>query len=201
VHGNVFIDEHDFVSTIVVGHTSSLEVDMPSKDVSNLCSAFSYCLTLLGTYYVWHGKGSLPGEREAALGYALSFDTESSPVELIEQESDDNDMFWMILGNADYAKAEYWKWRPDLATTLPRIWRVDASSAPHLTTVSAFSTQSNVDLSVYLLDCIWELFVIVGTKARKARRDIRLALSTARVRANFSITDTMFSKNLRTFCH
>jgi hypothetical protein len=132
VHGNVFIDEHDFVSTIVVGHTSSLEVDMPSKDVSNLCSAFSYCLTLLGTYYVWHGKGSLPGEREAALGYALSFDTESSPVELIEQESDDNDMFWMILGNADYAKAEYWKWRPDLATTLPRIWRVDASSAPHV---------------------------------------------------------------------
>jgi hypothetical protein len=55
------------------------------------------------------------------------------------------------------------------------------------TTVPAFFTQSNIDLSVYLLDCIWELFVIVGTNARKARRDIRLALSTGRVRANFTI--------------
>jgi hypothetical protein len=132
VHGNVFIDEHDFVSIIVGGYVFIRWADMSSKDVSNLCSAFSYCLTLLGTYYVWHGKGSLPGERQAALGYALSLAAESSPVELIEQESDDDEMFWMMLGNADYAKAEYWKWRPDLATALPRIWRVDASSAPHV---------------------------------------------------------------------
>lgn len=43
--------------------------------------------------------------------------------------------------------------------------------------------------------------MIVGTKARKARRDIRLALSTARVRADFSIIHTVFSKNLRTSLH
>ncbi|KAF8502308.1 hypothetical protein F5888DRAFT_1792902 [Russula emetica] len=159
VHGNVFIDELEF-------------------HVSNLCSAFSYCLTLLGSCYVWHGKGSLPGERQAALGYALSLAVESSPVELVEQESDGNEMFWMMLGNDDYARADYWRWRPDLATALPRIWRVDSSSAPYVR--KPFTTQSNVDLSVFLLDCIWELFVIVGTKARKARRDIRLALSTAR---------------------
>ncbi|KAN0105279.1 hypothetical protein V8E52_011193 [Russula decolorans] len=161
VHGNVFIDELEF-------------------NVSNLCSAFSYCLTLLGTCYVWHGKGSLPGERQATLGYALTLAVKSSPVELVEHESDDNEMFWMMLGNDDYARADYWRWRPDSATAFPRIWRVDSSSAPYLTTVQAFTTQSNVDLSVFLLDCIWELFVIVGTKARKARRDIRLALSTAR---------------------
>ena len=41
-------------------------------------------------------------------------------------------MFWMMLGDADYARAEYWKWRPNSATALPRIWRVDASSAPHV---------------------------------------------------------------------
>jgi len=102
------------------------------KHVSNLCSAFSYCLTLLGTCYVWHGKGSLPGERQAALEYALSFAIGSSPVELVEGESDDNEMFWMMLGDADYARADYWKWRPDLAKALPRIWRVDPSSAPHV---------------------------------------------------------------------
>jgi hypothetical protein len=105
---------------------------MPLKHVSNLCSAFSYCLTLLGTCYVWHGKGSLPGERQAALGYALSLAVKSSPVELVEQESDDNGMIWMMLGNDDYARADYWKWRPDLATALPRIWRVDSSSTPYV---------------------------------------------------------------------
>ena len=105
---------------------------MPSKHVSNLCSAFSYCLTLLGTCYIWHGRGSLSGERQAAQGYALSLAVESSPVELVEQESDDNEMFWMMLGNDDYARADYWKWRPDLATVLSRIWRVDSSSAPYV---------------------------------------------------------------------
>lgn len=162
MQGNVLIDEHDL-------------------HVSNLCSAFSYCLTLLGTSYVWHGKGSLPKERQAALEYAKSLTTEGpSLVELIEQESDDNELFWMMLGDARYASADYWKWRPKLATTLPRIWRVDASSAPYLTNVPAFSTQSNIDSSVYLTDCIWEIFVLVGTKARGSRQDIRLALSSAK---------------------
>jgi hypothetical protein len=133
VHGNVFIDELEFVSTIIFGECIFTRwADIPSKHVSNLCSAFGYCLTLLGTCYVWHGKGSLPEERQAALGYALSLVVESSPVELVEQESDDNEMFWMMLGNDDYARADYWRWRPDLATALPRIWRVDSSSAPYV---------------------------------------------------------------------
>src|ERR1700730_8881048 len=105
---------------------------MARKHVSNLCSAFSYCLTLLGTTYVWHGKGSLPGERQAALGYARSLAAESNPVELVEQESDDNQMFWMMLGDAHYASADYWRCRPDLATALPRIWHVDSLSTPHV---------------------------------------------------------------------
>ena len=75
---------------------------------------------------------SLPGERQAALEYAVSLGAGSSRVELVEQESDDNEMFWMMLGDADYAMADYWKWRPDLATALPRIWRVDALSSPHV---------------------------------------------------------------------
>lgn len=119
--------------------------DLNSQHVSNLCSAFSYCLTLLGTSYVWYGKGSLPKERQAALEYAQSLTTkESSLVELIEQESDDNEFFWMMLGDAGYASADYWKWRPQLATTLPRIWRVDASAAPY---VSDFDiTPTSIDV-------------------------------------------------------
>jgi hypothetical protein len=134
INGLVFIDEHDFVSDNHLGENIFASwADLPLKHVSNLCSAFSYCLTLLGTCYVWHGRGSLPRERQVALEYALSLVTGSHPVELVEQESDDSEMFWMMLGEADYAMADYWKWRPDLAATaLPRIWRVDASSAPYV---------------------------------------------------------------------
>jgi hypothetical protein len=122
---------HWFVS--VRRSTLQVRADI-SKHVSNLCSAFSYCLTLLGTCYVWHGKGSLPRERQAALGYARSLSAEGThPVELVERESDDNEMFWMLLGDAvDYANADYWKWRPTSVTVLPRIWRVDALSPPYV---------------------------------------------------------------------
>lgn len=93
-------------------------------------------MTLLGTSYVWHGKGSLPKERRAALEYAQSLTAEgSNPVELIENESDDDEFFWMMLDEASYASADYWRWRPKMATTLPRIWRVDASSVPYVRVV------------------------------------------------------------------
>jgi hypothetical protein len=124
----------------------------PRKHVSNLCSAFSYCLTssLLGTPYVWHGKGSLLKERQAAFGYAQSLSAEgTSPVELVERESDDDEMFWMLLGDADdYASADYWKWRPTSVTVLPQIWRVDALSPPHVSrkTTILISYTSWIDL-------------------------------------------------------
>lgn len=38
--------------------------------------------------------------------------------------------------------------------------------------------------SVYIIDCVWEHFVLVGHDARGDRVDIRLALDTARVSAS-----------------
>lgn len=40
---------------------------------------------------------------------------------------------------------------------------------------------ADVHASVFILDCIWEFFVLVGNDARGKRRDIRLALSVADV--------------------
>ncbi|KAI0266864.1 hypothetical protein BC834DRAFT_873918 [Gloeopeniophorella convolvens] len=175
VHGNIFIDEYDL-------------------NISNLCSAFSYCLTLLGTSYVWHGKGSLPEERQAALKYAYSLTAEDTiPVELVEQESDDNEMFWMMLGDTQYASADYWKWRPNFISELPRVWRIDAVSTPHFASVPSFSGELNVDLSVYLIDCIWEVFVLVGTKARASRQDIALAVFLAKELASRNAAQRPFA--------
>ncbi|TFK54070.1 hypothetical protein OE88DRAFT_1675469 [Heliocybe sulcata] len=159
--GYIFIDEHDL-------------------SIRNLCSGFSYCLSILGTFYVWHGCGSLSQERQAAVDYArsLSGDPESV-IELVEGESDDDEMFWMVLGDRDYAKADHWRWRASSAKTDPRIWRVDVSDGQepiHL--VPSFTAEEAVSSCVYIIDCIWEFFVLVGSEARGKREDIKLALST-----------------------
>lgn len=49
-------------------------------------------------------------------------------MELSEGENDDDEMFWMILGSEDYAKADYWKWRPISPISDTRAWRVDTAS-------------------------------------------------------------------------
>jgi hypothetical protein len=116
-------------------------------------------LTLLGTSYVWHGKGSLPNERQAALEYAQSLTAEgSNPVVLIEKESDDNDLFWMMLGDAGYASADYWKWRPKMVTTLPRIWRMDALSAPYVRVVLTLYLPHRQTFTAY--ECAGLLYTI-----------------------------------------
>lgn len=103
-----------------------------------MCSGFSYCLTILDTLYVWHGCGSKQEERDAALQYAQGLAAKGSTVvELLEGESDDDEMFWMMLGDNEYAKAEYWKWRRTASNPNPCIWRVDTDMV--LDAVSASS--------------------------------------------------------------
>lgn len=47
------------------------------------------------------------------------------PTELVEGETDDDEMFWMILGDDNYAKADYWRWRADSTVTDPYIWKMN----------------------------------------------------------------------------
>jgi hypothetical protein len=95
------------------------------KSIQSLCSGFSYCLSILGTVYVWYGDGSTPRERQAALRYARSLELPDTPaIELYENGKKD-EMFWMILGDDEYANADYWKWRSSSSIIDPRIWQVD----------------------------------------------------------------------------
>jgi hypothetical protein len=96
------------------------------KSIQSLCSGFSYCLSVLGTVYVWYGCGSTPRERQAALQYARRLEvSDTPPIELHESGKKD-EMFWMILGDEEYANADYWKWRNTSSLIDPRIWRVNA---------------------------------------------------------------------------
>ncbi|KAF8967877.1 hypothetical protein BDZ97DRAFT_475685 [Flammula alnicola] len=162
LNGVIVIDEHDL-------------------DVKNLCSAFSYCLTVLGSIYVWHGCGSTPEERNAALKYSKKLSNDAaSPIELLEGETDNDEMFWMILGDDGFAKADYWKWRKSCSIIDPSIWRMvpDNAKIP-VVPVEFISMEQGLHTSVYVVNCIWELFVLVGKEARSDRQAIRLALDVA----------------------
>jgi len=175
------------------------------QNVKNLCSAFSYCISILQTFYVWYGRGSILQERQAALEYARKLAAnEASVIELTEGENDSDEMFWMILGNDEYAKADYWQWRRCAAEVDPRVWRiaVDQGDAavgrllflfpiqstdalqrpPKVHPVTSLAREITFQTSVYIVDCVWELFVLVGKDARGKRLDIQLAVSVATVR-------------------
>jgi hypothetical protein len=85
----------------------------------------------LDTVYVWHGKGSTPSERIAALAYAQNLAVAGNITELFEGVNDDDEMFWMILGSDEYAKADHWRWRANTTAAEPKLWRYDESLAPH----------------------------------------------------------------------
>lgn len=86
-------------------------------------------MSVLDTIYVWHGCGSNRAERQAALEYAYTLVSEGQrPLELHENERDNDELFWMMLGGEDYAKADYWKWRKDASTMDPIVWRVQTDT-------------------------------------------------------------------------
>lgn len=152
---------------------------------------------------MWYGKGSIQKEKLATLEYARSIAVSpDSVVELSEGENDDDEMFWMILGERDYAQADYWQWRRSSPIRSPRIWRIDQHqpvrdsaqtlSITYLLLYAQFTHDVSVDLPwmslhdhVYVVDNVWEYFVLIGSNARGKRTETRLALEIAAVRLIF----------------
>lgn len=143
------------------------------KNVSNLCSGFSYCLTILDTLYVWHGCGSKQQERDAAFKYAQNLAAKGSTVvNLVEGESDDDEMFWMMLGEDDYAKADYWKWRRTTPDVNPRAWQVNADKGKN-----AVSRYEHVSLLFILIS--YDRSSLLHHSQAKVRSGRMCILSTA----------------------
>ncbi|KAL1741865.1 hypothetical protein HDZ31DRAFT_84556 [Schizophyllum fasciatum] len=151
---------------VVRSYEGVVYVDELDFNVKNLCSGFSYCFSILNTQYVWHGRGSTSQEREAAFQYAkaLSGGLEDAIVRLTEGEDDQDEMFWAMLGDDAWANADYWQWRREASSADPRIWLVEDGASKS---------------SVFVVDCIWEYFVIVGHEARGKRKEIRQAIAVA----------------------
>lgn len=95
--------------------------------MSNLCSAYSYCITALDAVYAWHGRGATRIERESAAMYARTIAGPEKDIEEFNEGSEDP-MFFMLLGEDPWANADYWKYRSQLgkAAARPRMFVVDA---------------------------------------------------------------------------
>ncbi|KAF7315553.1 hypothetical protein MIND_00070600 [Mycena indigotica] len=155
-------------------------IDQVELDVKNVCSGFSYCVSILDTVYVWHGRGSPVEERGAAVEYGKTLTNNPEAVVILtEGENDDDEMFWMALGEeAEYANADYWRWRPQNDFS-PRIWSIDTNRKQTVLPLTTFTQDSSPESSIFVMDCVFELFVFVPSLARGKRQDIRLALSIA----------------------
>uniref|UniRef100_D8QC06 Gelsolin-like domain-containing protein n=1 Tax=Schizophyllum commune (strain H4-8 / FGSC 9210) TaxID=578458 RepID=D8QC06_SCHCM len=151
---------------VVRSYEGVVYIDELDFNVKNLCSGFSYCFSILNTQYVWHGRGSTAQEREAALQYAkiLSGGAEDAITRLTEGEDDQDEMFWAMLGDEAWASADYWQWRKEATNIDPRVWLVEDGASKS---------------SVFVVDCIWEYFVVVGHEARGKRKEIRQAVTVA----------------------
>ena len=70
-------------------------------------------------------------ERTAALEYSKTLNPDGEKKMQEMEEGEEDEMFWLFLGEDDYAKADYWKWKKDSNSVSafgdPRIWRVDVS--------------------------------------------------------------------------
>ena len=97
------------------------------QNVKYLCSGFSYCISVLDTLWVWYGCGTTQTERDAAKRYSQSLASGKNVIEV--EEGQEDEMFWMFLGEGDYAKADYWRWRSDAPFVDPRIWAIDATQS------------------------------------------------------------------------
>ncbi|CAG7854544.1 SubName: Full=Related to glycinamide ribonucleotide transformylase {ECO:0000313/EMBL:CCA70449.1} [Serendipita indica DSM 11827] len=148
------------------------EVELVSR---NVCSAFTFCLSVLDAVIIWHGRGALLAEREAAKTYAGTLVSEGIvPTEM--EEGRDDEMFWAMMDDAGYANADYWKFRDQSQLFVPRLWNI-ANDALH--PVVPFSATDLREDAIYMYDGVFELFVIVCQGARGRRQDIRLALAAA----------------------
>jgi hypothetical protein len=104
-------------------------------------------LTILDTVYLWHGCGSTDAERQAAVQYASRISKgETNAIQLYEGENDQDELFWMALGNDEFAKANYWQWRRQASDIDPRIWRVSAKANPPVCQIQ-FSSRHWTDIT------------------------------------------------------
>ncbi|PWN19721.1 hypothetical protein BCV69DRAFT_283827 [Microstroma glucosiphilum] len=154
-------------------------IDQVDLSTSNLCSAYSYLLSIVGNLFVWYGKGSTALEREIVSAHAREIFGPSSRISEQEEGAEDKS-FWNFLSKSEgYAQAWHFRHRnvlPELSAA-PRLFHVsDNDVREHEGAFTAIDV-AHEGIAVLVLPA--EVYLLVGKDARSRRREIALGLSCA----------------------
>lgn len=167
-------------------------IDQVEPERKNLCSAFAYVCTVLEAVYVFQGRGASPKEREQAVEYGKTLCApDASPIEFEEDAEDE--MFSMVLGAEEHARADFWRFRSVVDDCLVRLYRVHGPAQPKVQLLNEVAAECIDPSAVFVLDGTFELFVIVGAEARGQRTDIKTAISVAQQLAAQHATSQPFT--------
>ncbi|RDA84944.1 hypothetical protein CP532_5160 [Ophiocordyceps camponoti-leonardi (nom. inval.)] len=159
-----------------LGQVAFDEVDFSP---SSLCSGFSYLLAQSGKCFLWKGKGSDVAEVSCArlVGIDLSLTGE-----LIEcDDGNEPASFWDMF-DAESPKpvsAAHWRLKPSYDKYRSRLFCSDAESEQQMYEIHPFVQADLSPSHIYLLDAFFELYVVVGAKAKSQYVSFRNALDFA----------------------
>lgn len=148
--------------------------------VNLLNSGDSFVLVTPETLYVWHGKGSVPQEREYALALSETFKATQN-VEIIE-EGKETDKFWITLGVPSDLVELYSSMGIEMDAQYPtspalqkgyeaRLFQCSNVTGRFLVDeITHFSQDDLVDEDVMMLDAGSEIYVWVGTKSNEEEK-------------------------------
>lgn len=183
----------------------SLIVDEVPVLPASLCSAYSYILQKPRCTIVWHGLGSVHQERSGALSIALEISGSRVPRDRIFEVREEKEpgVFWESFPKdlpTDYASASYWKYRsydpPGLQT---RVFTLRSNFS-----IEEIHDATQTDLrseNVYVVDAYFEVYVLIGFRARTNTKAIDAALSFAKQYISYVTSGKANGRPLEPLCN
>ncbi|TLS31323.1 hypothetical protein PpBr36_03696 [Pyricularia pennisetigena] len=171
----------------------------------SLCSGFPYLITQNGKCFLWKGKGSDVDELSCARLIGMDLALMGELVEV--DDGNEPSEFWNIFdGQMRAGSADHWRLKPNYQKYCGRLFRSDAGAQQQvridaisdtasllimgdLTDQHVFADQiaeispfSQVDLDpagIYIIDCFFEMYIVVGYGAQPQYASFRNALDFA----------------------
>lgn len=146
----------------------AMYVEQVPFETKSLCSAFSAVASSPQGVWVWHGVGSDDAQRQHAMDWSRSLDTEHKVV--------DTEKMLMLMGGGDYANGWHYRRRRNdpLAQHSAKLYAPASVREP----TKFCLADIRID-SVSLVDAYLEMYVIIGAHARGDKHAIESALTRA----------------------
>ncbi|KAI6366686.1 hypothetical protein MCOR21_005212 [Pyricularia oryzae] len=144
----------------------------------SLCSGFPYLITQNGKCFLWKGKGSDVDELSCARLIGMDLALMGELVEV--DDGNEPPEFWNIFdGQMRAGSADHWRLKPNYQKYCGRLFRSDAGDQQQIAEISPFSQVDLDPAGIYIIDCFFEMYIVVGYGAQPQYASFRNALDFA----------------------